>query len=180
MKIKKNINKLIIKKIAEITFVVAFMLFTIPFCHKLRDKVSIAKSYDNITYTSLTVSDDINYDMFPMHNDYALENIKPTILCISNDTYTKENYIVNLIINKNSTLDYNLINIAINNEVYSLNKMNKIENNDSYIFPIINSNIVSTVQKYEFKLWINDRATDEVQGTNLELYFSLEKNTATV
>lgn len=180
MKIKKNINKLIIKKIAEITFVVAFMLFTIPFCHKLRDKVSIAKSYDNIIYTSLTVNDDIKYDMYPMHNDYALENVKPATLTVTNDTYTKENYTINLMINKNSTLDYNLINIAINNEIYSLSKMNKIEDNDSYIFPIINSDIVSTVQKYEFKLWINDSASDEIQGTNLELSFSLEKNTATM
>lgn len=178
MNIKKNINLAIIKKITEIIFVISFIFVSLPLWSKLDKGVSkIADGYDGISYTKLDMINNINYEMFPMSNDYALKNVEATILTVSNDTFTPENYELVLVLDKKSTLDFKLLKIAINDNIYSLKNLEMFEEDHNFIFNIASGNIMGETKVYNVKFWIDENATDEVQGKNLELSFDLNKNT---
>lgn len=175
MKIIKDINKLIIIKYLEIVFVLVFLFFSI-FLWKARYSKEFFSSefaFSNLNYTHLSIENPINYAMYPMHNEKALQNLKPCFITVINDTYTEESYLLTLKIDKSSTLDYQYLNLSIADNIYPLNTLERIEEKNNWYF-ILDQYVLKSEQKtYEIRLWIDARGGNELQSKDLIMGFEL-------
>jgi hypothetical protein len=179
MKEIKNINKLIYANIIELIFVVAFIFGSIPLWENLNNSISLktASSFENISYTNLTVDNPSEYVLRPMSNKEASESLEPYKLYVVNDTLTEEEYTLYLKIEKTSSLDYNNLNISINDSVIPLNELEMKEDLEYYYFTLDNNSIVGNTIDYDVKIWLDENTGNEAQGKSLSLTFDIEKNT---
>lgn len=182
MKIVKDINKLIIKKVVEIVFVVGFV-FLASYLWRSKNAqefFSSIASFSNLYYTNFTVDNPIDYSMFPMRDEDAMQNLKPCIVKVMNETYTSENYALILKIDKASTMDYHYLHIGINDNVYSLSNLEQTEEIENYVFTLAKDTIVGNTKNYEIRVWLNTLAGNELQGKNLIMHFDLINETTQV
>lgn len=182
MKIVRDINKLIITKVVEILFVLGFVFFA-SFLWQSKNAqgfLSSIVSFSNLYYTNFTVENPIDYSMFPMRDEDAINNLKPCTIKVINETYTSENYVLVLKIKKESTMDYHFLHVSINDSVYSLNDLEQLEESDAFVFVLTKDNIVGDTKNYEIRLWLNTLAGNEMQGKNLILNFDLINETTQV
>lgn len=180
MKIVKDINKLIVKKVIEIFFMIGFVfLSTFLWNSKnTKDFLAVAAgSFNNLSYTNISIDNPINYSMYPMTDKNALEKLSPCYIRVSNDTYKMESYALVLKINKASTLDYQYLNIGIDNKIYSLNDLKRKDNIEEYLFILDEASIKGSVKTYEIKLWLNTTAGNDMQAKDLIMTFDLISET---
>lgn len=182
MKIVKDINKLIITKVVEIVFVVGFVFLASYLWRSknAQDFFSSIVSFSNLYYTNFTIENPIDYSMFPMLDEDAMQNLKPCTIKVMNETYTSENYVLVLKINKESTMDYHFLHISINDEIYSLNNLKQAEEEEEIVFVLAKDNVVGSTKIYEIRLWLNSLTGNEMQGKNLIMHFDLINETAQV
>lgn len=178
MKLKKNINMLIVSKIIEIMFVCAFIFVSIPLWQRMNNvsNLSTALSNNGLIYTGLSVENKLNYSMYPMTTEDALNNLKASKIIVRNDSLTFEEYSVLLTISKESTLDYNCLNIAIDDLVMPLNSMDILEDEENYNFIIDTNNLKGEQKEYLVKIWMDENTGNEMQGKSLILSFELVKS----
>lgn len=177
MKEIKSINKLIISKIIEIMFSIAFIVVSIPLITNLNNSNALkeAAAYDKISYNSLKIDNPINYDMYPMTNEDAINNLIPCKLTISNESNTSEKYTLILKISKKSTMDYKYLNISVDNEIYSLEELKYDEDDYNIIFKLEEGILVANNKTYLTKIWLNENANNDQQATTLSYSFDLLK-----
>lgn len=182
MKIVKDINKLIITKVVEIFLVVGFVFLASYLWRSknAQDFFSSIASFSNLYYTNFTIENPIDYSMFPMRDEDAMQNLKPCTIKVMNETYTSENYALILKIDKTSTMDYHYLHIGINDEVYSLNDLEQTEELENYVFTLAKDKIVGNTKNYEIRVWLNTLAGNEMQGKNLIMHFDLINETTQV
>lgn len=175
MKIVKDINKLIIKNVIEIVLVLGFVFLASHLwsSKNAQDFLASIASFRDLNYTDFVVENPIDYSMFPMRDEDAMKKLKPCIIKVINGTYTSENYILILRINKKSTMDYHFLHIGVNDEVYSLNDLEQIEETEELLFVLAKDSIVGNTRNYEIRLWLNTLAGNEMQGKDLIMRFDL-------
>lgn len=175
---KREINKLIAKKIAEIIFVVAFLVVSVPLREKMllvnEEKTKLAEM--ELNYTSISVENPKNYSMYPMSNSEALDEVEPTKIIVENESLMAEDYSLLLRISKKSTLDFNYLNLAIDDEVYALNTLTMSEDDENYYFVIASDGLSKNSKEYLIKLWIDEKTDNEMQDTKIIFSFELIKN----
>lgn len=177
MNATKNLNMLIAAKIAEIIFVCTFILLSIPLCQNMGKAVAkIEFSDKNLNFTSLAIENNLDYSMYPMSQKDALNKLAPTKLIVENNSLTTENYDLILKISKNSTLDYNCLNIAIDDKIVPLNTLKYMEDSINNYFIIASESLKGNNKEYSIKLWIDEKTGNEMQNKELNLSFELEKN----
>lgn len=182
MKIVKDINKLIITKVVEIFLVVGFV-FLASYLWRSKNAqefFSSIASFSNLYYTNFMIENPIDYSMFPMRDEDAMQNLKPCTVKVMNETYTSENYALILKIDKTSTMDYHYIHIGINDKVYALNDLGQVEETENYVFTLAKDTIVGNTKNYEIRVWLNTLAGNEMQGKNLIMHFDLINETTQV
>lgn len=181
-KIVKDINKLVLKKIVEIVFVLGFIVLSNYLWHSTNTQnlVAAINTYHNLNYTNFKVEDPIDYEMFPMTDEFAMKNLTPCHIYISNETYTVETYKLILKISKESTIDYRFLHIAIDQAIYQLNDLTKQEEENAYIFVLDKNTIQGESKVYEIRLWLSTLADNESQGEELILKFDLKNETTKV
>lgn len=182
MKIVKDINKLIITKVVEIVFVVGFV-FLASYLWRSKNAqefFSSIASFSNLYYTNFTIENPIDYSMFPMLDEDAMQNLKPCTIKVMNETYTSENYILVLKIDKSSTMDYHYLHIGVNEKIYSLSNLEQTEELGNYVFTLAKDTIVGSTKNYEIRVWLNTLAGNEMQGKNLIMHFDLINETTQV
>lgn len=182
MKIVRDINKLIITKVVEIIFVLGFVFFAsfLWQSKNAQEFLSSIASFSNLYYTNFMVENPIDYSMFPMRDEDAMKNLKPCTIKVINETYTSENYVLVLKVDKSSTMDYHFLHIGINDSVYSLNDLEQIEESNEFTFVLTKDNIMGDTKNYEIRLWLNTLAGNEMQGKNLIMRFDLINETTQV
>lgn len=175
MKAIKDINKLILIKMFEIVFVIGFLFFSVTLWkdNTTQEMFSMATSFTNLNYTNMQVENPISYSMYPMEKERALSTIEPCSVIVSNDTYTEEGYMLALRVDKNSSLDYQFVNISVDEEVYSLKDLSRIDDQDNYYF-ILDENTLKGEQKiYKLKLWLDERTGNDMQAKQFIMSFQL-------
>ena len=175
MNLRKDINMLIAAKIVEIVYVIAFIFVSIPLWQQMNEVTNYTNvfSYNGLTYTGFTVENELNYSMYPMANEDALVRVKPTKVIVANNSLTEEEYTITLKISKESTLDYNCLNIAINDLVMPINSMDKTEDKDNYYFVIDTNKLKGNTEEYLIKIWMDEQTGNEMQGKSLVVSFDL-------
>lgn len=163
-----EINLIIVKKVMEIVFVITFLFIAFYYL-----RLNSNFTYANENSMHLTIRNDLDFGSFPMDDEFALNNLESCVLDIVHTSSFLENYQLVLQIDKNSTVDYNFLNIAINNHVYSLSSL-IFDIDDYFYYFILDSNQLDNDYKsYQIKLWLDKKTGNEMQGKNLELLFDL-------
>lgn len=173
----KKINKLIQKKFLEIGLALMVIAISFPLWKSLNinDYVATAAFYNEAQYTYLNVSDQQINNLYPIKNESALKNLKKTQISIINETKTQEDFTVLLKIGKNSTLDYQSLNVAINDTIHSLKDLLIIEDHDNYYFALFTNSIVGATQSFNFLMWMDETTGNEMQNKTLNYSFELQK-----
>ena len=182
MKLVKDINKMILVKVIEIAFIIVFMIVATNLYSSERAQEvfrSIA-AYSDVYNTHLAIKNQINYSMFPMTDERAMEKLIPCTLTVSNETYKTENYTLVLKINKSSTLNYSYLHISINNDIYALEALEKQVTDDEIIFILDEGSLTGESKEYNVRLWLNTLAENDMQGKNLIMQFDLLNETITL
>ena len=176
----KNINKIIHWKIVEITLLISIIIVSFPIWKTLEknEVLSIASSYSNVQFSHLEVSNYALGSMFPISNEQALKNIEPTSIKVINDTKTTEDYSLYIKVSKNSTLDYNCLNIALNNKIAALNEFILSEDEENYYFLLESNTIAGEIKEYSFMLWMDEKTDNSMQGKTLTYSFEIQKQIA--
>jgi hypothetical protein len=177
-----NVNKLILKKVLEICFVLTFIFASVPLSQKLSQSTSLASAayFDNASFTSLNVTEPAQYFLYPISNKEAINTISPYNLEVVNDTLTLENYTLYLKIEKTSTLDYNALDIEINDNIYSLNTLDMESDDEYYWFVIDKNSIKGDTYNYSVKIWMDENTGNNMQGRSLSLAFDLVENSTEI
>lgn len=177
MNATKNLNILIASKIVEIIFVCAFILISIPLCQRIgKSAAQIDFSDKNLNFTSLAIENNFGYSMYPMSQTDALNKLVPTKLIVANNSLTTESYDLILKVSKNSTLDYNCLNIAIDDKIVPLNSLKYMEDSINNYFIIASESLKGDNKEYRVKIWIDEKTGNEMQNKELNLSFEIEKN----
>ena len=176
----KQINKLIYGKIIEISVLIAIILVSFPLWKKLdiKDYLSTAAFYEEAQYSYLEIE---NYPidlMYPISTIYAIKNLQPTIIKVKNETLTQEDYTLTLKIAKDSSLDYNCLNISLNNKVKSLKETLISEDEENFYFSLASDTIIGEEKEYKFLIWMDEKTGNEMQGKTLNYDFELQKKIA--
>lgn len=178
MKMKKDINRLIAVRVVEIIFISTFLIVSYPVWQNI-EVTKLAKqtlSESNLNFTSLKVKNPLSYTMYPMSKTNAINKLEATTLIIENNTLTEEEYILSLKISKSSTLDYNCLNIAIDEKVMPLNSLEIKEDSANYYFVIDENKIQGDYREYKIKLWMDEKTGNEMQNKKLSLSFEIRKS----
>lgn len=178
MKVKQNLNRLIIAKVVEIIFVCAFLFLSFSLRETFINIQTLAfvPDKDQLNYTNLSVNNPLNYVMYPMKNSDALTKVSDTTLTVNNESLTKENYSLLLVVSKNSSLDYNCLNIAIDNQIYALNTLPQKEDNNSFYFILASDSIVGSQKEYKIKIWMDESTGNEMQNKKIILSYDIVKS----
>ncbi len=180
MKLKKDINRLIIAKVIEIIFICVFLVVIAPLRKNMENIASMAllspTPEDKLSYTTLAIGDIPTNSIIPIDDNKALTDIKDTILTVKNDSLIKENYILLLSISKKSSLDYNVLNIAIDNKVKKLNQLVMEEDNNNYHFILDENALEGDSKEYKVKLWLDNSVGNEMHGKSLILDYEIAKS----
>lgn len=179
MELIKDINKLIIKKVIMIIFVILFISFTTVVWHNknAKDLLAALKAVDNLNYTSFYIKNPIQYNMYPMEDNYALDNLEPCTLIVDNETYSKEVYKLVLKIDKESTIDYRYLHISVFNNIYALSELERLDNKNEYVFVFMRDSVVADTKYYDVRLWLNTLAGNDLQNKELKMKFDFINET---
>ncbi len=175
MKIVKDINKMVLRKVIEIIFVIVFIVGTSQIwrSEKTQEMLDSIALFSNTSNLSLQVKNQINYSMYPMTDEKAMEKLVPCILTVKNETYSQEEYTLVLKINKSSTLDYNYLHISINDTIYALNALTKEVTDNEIIFILDKDSLMADQKEYNIRLWLNTLAGNDLQAKTLSLQFDI-------
>ncbi len=178
----KKINKLIVKKISEIVFVLIFIFLSNSLWNSknTRNFLMAINTYKDLNYTDFKIENPIQYTMFPMSDDVAMNTLKPCVIKVINDTYTSESYRLVLKINKASTMDYHDLNIALDQSIFSLKNLPMLEEQEEYVFLLDQRKIQGEIREYEIRIWLNSLATNNLQSKNLLMHFDLIQETTKI
>lgn len=178
----KHINKLIFYKVFEIFFVMAFVFLAVYFWQSSNSQsmLTFASSQASSNFTTLSVENPIHYSMFPMQDDYAVQKLSPCTLKVVNDSLTTESYALYLKMNKESTIDYHYLHIAIDDTVYPLEQLIAKAEENHYYFLLDRNTMVGDSKNYEIKLWLNEKTGNEMQGKKLILSYEIAHEVTTL
>lgn len=177
LKVKNEINKLIFSKIIDILFVCFFLLIILPMQEELQfaESKAFEPSKTDLNYTYLSVEKQSLNNMYPMSNQLAMATLDPIEVRVINDSLTLENYTLTLVYSKNSTLNANLFNIAINDNILSLKNVKQKEDEENIYFILDKNNITGECKEYKIKIWLDESVDNEAQGKNMSMSFKLFK-----
>lgn len=176
----KNINKIIHLKILEIAVLVFIVAISFPVWKKLEGNnyLTTAAFYNKANYAYLEITDNQWNNMFPIKDEEAIKNLKPTQIKVKNDTKTKEDYTLLLKISKESTLDYNCLNIALNNEISPLKDHFLLEDQNDIYFSLDSYSVLGSPINYDFLMWMDKNTDNNMQGKTLKYSFEIQEKIA--
>ncbi len=168
----KEINKLIIAKIAQINVIILFLIFSFPIWKHIHQEQEIADTVALTGYTFIEEKNPINYVMYPMSDEKAISSLKPCHLTVKNDLKEDIDYTLALSISKESTMNLNNLNILINDRVDKLTNLKCVEEYDYIYFILDNDNLINQKNEYDVIFWLNEDTSD--LAMEQELIFSFE------
>lgn len=177
MKMEKEINYMIVAKIVEIMFIITFIILSFILLQNIRGNgISFEKSLGlDLSYTSLKLENQMVYSMYPTSENEVITRLKDTKIMVENNSLTEENYRVILRVSKASSLDYNVVKIAINDKIFHLSTIFLGEDEMYYKFLIASDTLKGARKEYNVKLLISEIPINEIQNKQLVASLELEK-----
>ena len=158
MKVLKDINKIILIKVIEIMFTILFIIVSANLykSEKAQEVMQSLALYKDFTPINLSIRNQINYSMYPMDDEKAMQKLIPCTLTVNNETYKEEFYTLVLKMDIRFINDISYLHISINNSIYSLDTLEKEVLEDKIIFVLDRNTIVSGKKDYNIRIWYNE------------------------
>ena len=152
----KRINKLLFSVI--IIFVLVFV--SIPLWDYASTKKGAILAQSN---NELKISVELGEipELMIIEDERVFEYINPTKLSLRNPNDKTKDCELLFLVDKNSTLDYNLLRLSIDDKIYKIKELDKIIDQENYYF-VLNTysiNAYSNVE-HQIRLWIEEDATN--------------------
>ena len=169
-------NKIIKGLIIEIFFfslVIVGSIFTFP---NLKEE-NLKKTEAILAYSnklSINKVDENNYNLFPMTDEYAINNLKYNTLKVTNMVNKDIDYELFLVIDKKSTLNVENIRIKVDDKIDYISNTLSYEDEDCFYYLLstkkINNNSYNMIN---YIIWLDDK-TQNVNG-NLNYAFEVRE-----
>lgn len=167
-------NRAVKSLILAFVISVSIVLVSIPVWRvsKGRNVGLIANSYGELPisvkvgkFESLIVIDD----------ELVKDVITPTKITLRNRNGFEKNYSLYLLVEKKSSISYELLKLSINNTIYNLSEIEKSEDEENYYFKLIDSNLKEySEEEYEAKIWIKSDAQNLDGSSSLTANFIIK------
>lgn len=168
--------KEIIRPIIEIIFIFIFLVCSLFYCTYLAkvetQSQDMLYEYNQNLKLAIASEGDNNKLLFPMTDNYAINNLDATIINVNNLTNTEVNYCLLLKVRKDSDLDYHILKIKVDNEIKYLKNLYVYEDEDYFYFDIKDSNIIDA-NNTSFMMWISDEASN-YNGGSINYSFTVQ------
>jgi len=168
----ENIKKIIHIKVGEILIVILFVLFS-SFVWSSFTSSEVFQLLQEPIPTSLAyveVLEDSN-TLYQVNDEIAMNTLTPRTVKMVNDTYLDTKYALGIKVFKTSTLDYQMLKVAIHGNISFLKDYFLKEDEDHYYFLLEKGNVQATSILYDVKLWLDANSTSEILGKKFEYEF---------
>lgn len=176
----KKMKRQIQFKILEVVMMIFVILVSYPLWENLNidETIATASFYNKAKFSYMKIENQNQGSMFPIETEEVLKTENRTKIKIINETKTNEEYNLLIKLNKNSTLDYHYLNIALNNEVTPLEEKYYYEDADNIYFSLIIDTINAEEKEYDFLIWLDyNKTKNDMQGKILNYKFELLQGT---
>lgn len=182
MKVIKDINKLIVRKVVEIIFVLSFVFYStsIWVFKTPQNTLSSTLALATLNYTKIQIEEPQEYSIYPMKDTVALRKQNTWSVNVINNTIFEESYLLVLNYSKSSTIDYSFINISVGQDVFSLDSLPMEEIGDNYYFILDEDTIQSMTKSYEIRVWLKEETENDMQAKQLIMSFEIINGVASV
>ncbi len=182
MKTIKDINYLILKKVIEIILVFYIMFYSTSIWsfNSTQNDLSTSMTLSSLKHTRLQVKEPQKYSIYPMQNSIALQEQNVWSLYVNNKTMIEESYLLVLNLSKDSTIDYQLLNISLGKDIFSLSDLPMEEISNSYYFILDENTIKNMTKFYEIRIWLKAEIGNEMQAKKMNISFELVNGVASV
>lgn len=173
----KKIDHIIHWKLVEISIMISVILVSFPLWKYLEidEVMTTAAFYDGARYTYLSVEESEKEPMFPLKNEEALRDLKPTKVRLINETKTLEEYTLTMKISKTSTLDYKCLNIAFDQKINKLEDLYFSDDADYFYFVLKTDKIRGEIREHNVLIWMDASTGNEMMNKSLSYSFELQK-----
>lgn len=163
----KRVRKILLSII--ITFILVFASIPLWEYSSGKKGAILAQSYNEL---SIAVEIGEFQELLIIEDERAFEYIASTPISLRNkNDKTKECELL-MLIDKKSTIDYNNLKISIDDTIYKLTDLNKIEDNENYYFIIGKYNIEAYKnEKVNIRLWLSEETTGVSANSTLTTNF---------
>lgn len=150
-----KINRLVISVIVTVMLV----FISVPLWNltsKTRSDM-LANSYGDLSIT-------VNIGTFPelvvIEDDRAIEYLNDTPVIFRNPNDKSKKFKMHYLVDKKSTIDYKDIVVSINDNIYHIKDLEKIEDNDNYYFLLSESSLGAYSDKtYHVRIWLDENTS---------------------
>lgn len=169
----KNKN---VKVLVNDLIIILFLLFlTITIIPKIvGNKKVLADTL--INYSSplaLTIVEKSNNELYPMTDNYAINNLNKSTICITNSSNREINYQLLLKVNKESSIGLNNLKLRIGNNITKLDNY-QYEDEGNYYYSVYSSKLGREDNtNVDYLIWL-DENTSIITGNNLIYSFEIK------
>lgn len=170
--------KKIVKLVAEIVFVSAFIFFTYFYWNNLEINkyANIAKNSGNmVSLTAYEEESVSNGLLIPISDEQALKSVKPGLIRVENTIETTKTYRIIFCVKNTSTLDYNYLTINVDNQIYKLNELETFKD-ETYTYLIIDTYEIDDENKHQISIWLNEDAGNDTMGKSLAFDIQIQED----
>lgn len=167
-------NRAVKSLILAFVIAISIVLVSIPVWRisKGRNIGLIANSYGELPisvkvgkFESLIVIDD----------ELVKDVITPTKITLRNRNGFEKNYSLYLLVEKKSSISYELLKLSINDTIYNLSEIEKSEDEENYYFKLIESSLKEySEEEYDAKIWIKSNAQNLDGSSTLTANFIIK------
>ncbi len=142
-------NKAIKNNVIEIMITIIFIIGSYVIWDNLPigKMASVAASYDKMNYVALNIEN--NY----IYNTNNTRNLNDTVITVSNLSNTNRNY--QLVLKVSKQINYKNLQIELDNTIYNLDELQKINDKNYNIFILDENTIVASHKTYDVILFGN-------------------------
>ena len=125
-------------------FILSFIIvMSILLCPNLKEehlkKTEAVMSY--VSNLSINVVNRNEYYLFPMTDEYAIDNLEKNTIKVSNYNDDNKEYSLYLKVDKNSTTDINSLNFMFNDKIIDFNEIYSYEDENYIYYQVYHNNV---------------------------------------
>ena len=160
---RNEVKKLVISVI--VTAVIAVGSIPLWNIANAKNGLSLASLYTNMNMS-------ISIGKFPslliIEDERAIDNIQPTPIQVRNQNSKEKEYDLYFFVDKNTTIDRNLIRVSIGSDIIKLSETEFIERNNGYYYLVHTSSLDAySNDDLEARIWLSGDASSISEDAKL-------------
>lgn len=155
----------------EISILSFIIVMSILLCPNLKEehlkKTEAVMSY--VSDLSINVVNRKEYYLFPMTDEYAINNLEKSTIKVSNYNDDNKQYSLYLKVDKNSTINVDKLNFMFNDKIIDFNETYSHQD-ENYVYYQVYQNNVREYDYIDYIFWLKE----DSEITNVNFIYSFE------